>query len=82
MLISAKVLLPHEGKVQKGKVIGRSYNDDGNLLGEYNTNPLLNSIIYNVEFPDRQLREYSASTIAQIIYTKVDKYGHSHTIFQ
>ena len=35
-----------------GKVIPRTIGPDGQVTGTYDNNPFLNSIIYDVEFPD------------------------------
>ena len=75
MLISAEVLLPLEGEVRKAKVKGRSIDDNGEQIGTYDPNPLLNSIVYDVEFPDGQIQEYSANIIAQNMYSQVDASG-------
>ena len=50
-LINAEILLPHGDKMQMAKVIGRTVGDHGYTMGSYDDNPLLNSIIYDVEFP-------------------------------
>ena len=40
----------------------------------------MNSIIYDVEFPDGSIREYAANTIAENIYSSVDDHGHRQQI--
>ena len=52
MLISTDVLLPLEGEFKKVKVKERSMYESGEQVGTYDTNPLFNSIIYDVKFPD------------------------------
>ena len=42
---------------------------------EYNVNPLLNSILYDVDFGDGDIKQHAANTIAQNIYSMVDKDG-------
>ena len=41
---------------------------------------MLNSIIYEVEFPDRQVKEYSANMIAKNMLTQVDSDGFTMTM--
>ena len=41
-----------------GKVIQRTNGPDGQVTGTYDNNPFLNSIIYDVEFPDGQARTH------------------------
>lgn len=37
----------------------------GNRVGNYDPDPMINSVIYDVEFPDREIKQYSANTIAR-----------------
>ena len=39
--------------------------------------PFINSIVYEVEFPGKQVREYSANIIVQNMITQVDHEGYS-----
>ena len=71
-LINAEVLLHHGDHVQSARVIQRSIGPDGTITGEYDDNPILNSIIYDVEFPDGTIKEYSANVIAENMLTQVD----------
>ena len=41
---------------------------------------MLNSIIYEVKFEERHVKEYSANTITDNMLTKVDSYGFNHTM--
>ena len=34
-------------------------------MGSYQENPILNSIIYDVEFPDAEVKEYAANILAE-----------------
>jgi hypothetical protein len=43
---------------------------------------MLNSIIYEVEFPDGQVKEYAANVIAENMLTQVDSDGYSTTILK
>ena len=79
-LIHAEVLLPQGEATKSGKVIGRTVDDSGQTIGQFNENPLLNSIIYDVEFPNGEIREYAANVIAQNMYSQVDSQGRSHVI--
>ena len=44
--------------------------------------PFLNSIIYDVEFPDGQVKEYAANIIAENMLTQVDSDGMSTTLME
>lgn len=82
VLIHAEVLLPQGEKIKSAKVIGRSKDDDGKVLGTYDSNPLLNSIVYDVEFPDGAIKQYAANIIAQNMYSQVDANGHQSQLLE
>ena len=46
------------------------------MTGEFNNNPLLSSIIYDMEFTDGSLKEYEANVLAENISSSLDKDGH------
>ena len=52
------------------------------VTGTYDNNPYLNSIIYDVEFPDGQVKEYAANIIAENVLTQVDSDGMSTTLME
>ena len=68
-LIHAELMMSHEGKSQPAKVIGRSKQSDGEYC---NSNPILNGLLYDVEFPDGQVKEYAANVIAENLLSQVD----------
>ena len=68
-LIHAEVLFPHNGQFNSYTVQKIYVNKNGELSGQYDSNPLLNSIIYDVEFSDGTVKEYCANVIAQNLYT-------------
>eukprot|EP00957_Ditylum_brightwellii_P071251 5416151-Ditylum_brightwellii.AAC.1 len=43
---------------------------------------MMNTMVYNVEFPDRQVREYAANIIAENMLTQVDSDGHTKTLME
>ena len=65
-----------------GKVIQRTIGPDGQVTGTYDNNPFLNSIIYDVESPDGQVREYAANIIAENMLIQVDSDGMSTTLME
>ena len=65
-----------------GKVIQRTIGPDGQVTGTYDSNPFLNSIIYDVEFPDGQVKEYAVNIIAENMLTQVDSDGMSTTLME
>ena len=55
-LIDSEISLPKGGKLSMGKVIRRSVDEHGKLIGNYDDNPLLNSHMYEVEFSDGEIK--------------------------
>ena len=53
---------------------------NGKTAGVYSDNPLLNSIIYKVEFPNGKIKEYAANVIAENMLTQVDGEGFSTSL--
>ena len=65
-----------------GKVNQRTIGPDGQVTGTYDNDPFLNSIIYDVEFPDGQVKEYTANIIAENMLTQGDSDGMSTTLME
>ena len=76
-MINAEILLALDGQPTMGKVKQRTIGSDGKAMGRYDPNPILNSIIYDVEFPDGQVKEYAANILAENMFSQVDSQGHS-----
>jgi hypothetical protein len=75
--ISAKVLLPSGDEMLYGTVLRRKRNADGNLIGKSNTNPVLDTSVYEVMFEDGHIEAYNANLISKNIYARVDNDGHT-----
>ena len=65
-----------------GKVTQRTIGPDGQVTGTYDNNQYPNSIIYGVEFPNGQVKEYAANIIAENMLTQVDSDGMSTTLME
>jgi hypothetical protein len=81
-IINAEVSLQLGDNMATGKVTKRAVGPDGTVTGSYDNNPYLNSMIYEVEFPDGQIREYAANLIAENMLTQVDSDGYSITMME
>jgi hypothetical protein len=55
----------------------RSRDQEGELIGRSNSNPLLDSSMYEVQFEDGSVDRYHANIIAENIYSRVDSAGNS-----
>ena len=75
-MINAEILLRQGDKPQMGKVIGRTISPQGKTMVSYHENLILNSIIYYVEFPDGEVKEYAANILAENLLSQVDENGH------
>ena len=75
--INAELNLPQGEELRKAKVIGRTTDENGRVIGTYDQNPFLNTTIYNVQFPDGEVKEYAANVIAENLYSQVDDEGHT-----
>lgn len=81
-IINAEVLLQNGESLQTAKVRRRSIGPDGTTVGKYHDNPFMNSIIYDVEFPDGTVKEYGANIIAENMVSQVDADGFSLTMME
>ena len=59
----------------------RSIGPSGKLAGVYDTNPRQNTMVYEVEFPDGQVKEYAANILAESILSQIDCEGFSTVLF-
>ena len=75
--ISAKVMLPKDGhSFASGRVVRRLRDENGELIGKSNNNPLLDTAQYEVEFEDGAVERYHANIIAEHIYSQMDDEGN------
>ena len=81
--LDAEVMLPKEGKyLQAARVIGRSKDANGKTIGLFNANPILNTQVYDVMFPDGSIKQYGANIIAENIFSQVDEYGYRYQLLR
>ena len=76
-IINAEVMIQNGDEMAMGKVARRSLDADGRTTGTYHDNPFLNTITYDIEFPNGQVKEYGANIIAENMLTQVDLDGYS-----
>ena len=68
----AEVYLPHGDRTEIAKVIGRKRNSEGLFVGRKNRNPILDSRIFIVEFPDGEKQEIAFNTLAEQLSNSVN----------
>ena len=81
-LINSEVLLPQGRRIRSAKVLKRTEDDAGELVGTYSDNPMLNTCTYDVMFPDGEVKQYAANIIAENLFAQVDPDGHSHRLME
>ena len=57
--------------MKKVKVVGWSKEDDENIIGNYDSKPMLNTMIYDVDFPGGSIRKYRVNVIYDNKYYQV-----------
>ena len=80
--VGAKVTLPIGDKMLSAKVRGRKRASDGTFSGKANSNPILDTRIYEVEFSDGQTAELAANVIAQSMYAMCDTEGNQYLLLE
>ncbi len=73
---SAEVLLPKGDYQYIAKVLGRKRDESGNPIGKSHPNPILDTTVFEVEFPDGSVQDYAANVLAEALYAQVDQDGN------
>lgn len=74
--IGAEVVIPgKDGVPVLTKVKSRKRDSNGNPVGISNPNPILDSRIYELEFPDGRIEEYAVNVIAENLFNQADDDG-------
>jgi hypothetical protein len=80
-LLLSKPIVERDGEIIRAQIIGRKRDVNGNLIGNYNPNPLLNTRIYLASFPDGHITEYRANKIIEAIYEHANNDGTDTLLF-
>jgi hypothetical protein len=73
--IGAQLRLPLKDTLLEAKVLGRARDGEGNPIGISHANPLWDTRVYDVGFPDGSTAEYGANLIATAMFAQVDNEG-------
>jgi hypothetical protein len=71
MPISAGVILPKKDVLIPVQVINLKHDSEGNHVGVEHNNPVLDTRIYEVQFPDGQVEEYMANMFGKVFLAKL-----------
>ena len=77
--VGAQVALPRGPTLSSGRVSRRKRNDDGTIRGTRNDNPILDTRVYEVVFPDGEVTEYGANVIAENMWAQCVAIGGPKT---
>ena len=65
--INSEVLLSKDDQLQKAVVVERSADENGEIRGTYSSEPIHNTIMYDVAFNDGTIKQHFANIIAMNI---------------
>ena len=58
------------------KILRQSLDKSGRVIGAFNENPLLNTLVYDCELPDDTKKEYAGNIIAENVLYEADPDGY------
>ena len=67
--------MPQGASMEKACVISHKCDSDGNPVDNANTNPMLDSHPYEVQFDNREMTEPTVNVIVTSIYAQCDPMG-------
>ena len=67
--------LPQGELMKKVKVVCWSKDNYGNINGKYDSNSMINTMVYDVVFPNISICKYRANLIASNMYSQVYSEG-------
>ena len=79
--VNASLMPPRGNTLVCGTVIGRKHDAQGNPIGNANTNPILDSRVYRVEFEGGNMCELTANVIVESMYASCDADGNKYILF-
>jgi Reverse transcriptase (RNA-dependent DNA polymerase) len=80
--VNMELALPRSGgEVEFARVTKRLRDKDGLPIGTANDNPILDTRVYEVEFPDGHKAALAANAIAENLFAQVDSDGNRHVLF-
>ena len=62
------------------KMVRSGVDNEGRLVGTFNDNSLLNTLLYECKIDDGTTRAYSANAIASNVFIELDAGGHSSSL--
>ena len=81
-LINSEIQFQRGDTVTTGRVARRAVGPDGRTYGTYHPNPTMNTVVYEGEFPDGDIKEYLANMIAENMLRNVDEEGFTISMLE
>ena len=79
-ILNVDLALQLDEKVVAGRVKRQSLGLEGKIVGRYDDNPIMKSMIYEVELPESQVKDYAENVIARNMLSQVYDKGYSATL--
>ena len=80
--IGVNIDLPFMGELKRGIIKSCKWNERGELIGTSNSNLLLDTRLYTVEFDDGMYGEYTINVVMENLYSQIDEEGQQTQIFK
>ena len=80
-LTGMEVYPSHGDRTEIAKVLGQKRNADGNFMGRKHSNPILDSHVFVVEFPDGEQKDISYNILAEHLHSQMDDEGNAYKLF-
>ena len=74
--VGAELNLSIGGTMRSGSVKRQARDAEGELFGTRNSNPILDTRLYEVEFPDGDVAEFTATVMAENMFSQCDDAGN------
>ena len=81
VLINAEVLLRKDVSSAIAQAVRCAIDSNGKVIGKWDLNPVLNTLVYECKFNDGTIKEYAANMIASNIYEEGDADVLSSSLF-
>ena len=80
--IGCKVQLPLDGEMKEAIIERRKRDSDGMLIGNSNSNPYLDTRVYEAKFPDGTYNKHTANLIIENLHNQTDQFGRTPQLFK
>jgi hypothetical protein len=80
-LTNAEIILPQGDGIALASATEQTLAHDGSSIGCRNKNPLLDSRIYIVKFPDGEMKYVGYNILAENLFSQMDKDGNQFRLF-